>query len=110
MPADDLAAKLHADLMDQAQDVALGGWCVRPQDEVGRGKDIEVDSMVGIVERGVEQLAQFLARRGQFDVVDRVAGLGRGHMMRLRADAADARRDARHFFHGPAFGELFKPA
>ena len=34
--------------------------------------------------------------------------LGRRHPMRDRADAADARRDAWQFLHGPALGELFK--
>ena len=107
---DDLLAHLHADLVDQAQDVALGGRGVRPQDEVGRGQDVEVDGVVGDVEGGVEQLAQLFARRRHLDVVDRVAGLGRGHVVRLGADAADARRDARHLLHGPALGELLKAA
>ena len=47
---DDAAADLHADLVDQAQDVAFGRVCIWPQDEVGRGEDVEMHGVIGDVE------------------------------------------------------------
>ena len=107
---DDLGADLHADLVDHAQDVALGHRGVRPHDEIRPAQDVEVDGVVGHVEGRVEQLAQLLGRGRRIDVEDRVAGLGRGHVVRLRADAADARGDVRHLLHAAALGELLEPA
>ena len=107
---DHLGADFHAHLVDHAQDVALGDRRIRPQDKVGRAQDVKVDRVVGDVEGGVEQLAQLLGGGRRVNVKDGIARLGRGHVVRLRADAADARRDVGQLFHAPALGELFEPA
>ena len=41
---------------------------------------------------------------------DRVGGFGGGHVMRLRADAADAVGQHRHFFDRPAHAKLLEAA
>ncbi len=107
---DDLAADLQPHLVDHAQDVALRHRRVRPHDEVGPAQRVEVRGVVGAVERAVEQLAQHLARPRRVHVVDRIGSLGRGHVMRLGAHAADAVGDDRHLLDRPADGELLEPA
>ncbi len=64
--------------------------------------------MVGGVEGVVEQSAQLLGRAGRIDVVDRVAGLGAGHVVRLGADAADPGGDPGEFLHRPAHAKLLE--
>jgi len=107
---DDLAADLDAHLVDDAQDVALGRRGVRPHDEVRPAQGVEMGRVVGHVEDSVEKLPQELGRAGQVDVIDRVAGLGRGHHVRFRTDAANARRDPRHLLDRTADAELLEAA
>ena len=66
--------------------------------------------MVAGREAVVQQLAQ-LARRGRgLHAVAAVDGLGGGHVVRLRAHAADARRYARQLFDRPADAEALEAA
>ncbi len=107
---DDGAADLEADLVDDAQDVALGRVGLGPHDEVGAGQDVEVGRVVGHVEGVVEQLAQLAPGRRHLDAEDVVDGLGGGHVVRLGADAADARRDAGELLDGTAQAEALEAA
>jgi hypothetical protein len=107
---DHLAADLQADLADDAQDVALGHRGVRPHDEVRAAQDEEVGGVVGEEEGGVEQLAQLAPGGRRRQAVDRVGGLGGGHVMGLRADAADAVGQHRHFLHRAAHAEALEAA
>ena len=107
---DDLAADFHADLGQDAQDVALGRRGVRSDHEVGAAQGVEVGGVVGHVEGAVEQLAQELGGPRRVDVVDRVGGLRGGHVVRFRADAADAVGQRRHLLHGAADAEPLEAA
>ena len=102
---DDRPADLGTDLLDHAEDVALGLGCVRPHDEVRSAEHVEVRGVVGDVEGVVEQLPQHAAGPRHGDTVDRVGSLGGGHVVRLRADAADAVGEGRHVLHGTADAE-----
>jgi hypothetical protein len=61
--------------------------------------------MVGYVERAVQQFTQLLASRRRGDTVAGVYRLDRCHVVRLRANAADALRNLRQIFYIPALGE-----
>ena len=61
--------------------------------------------MIGHEERAVEELAEELRRPRRIDVIDGVGGLGRGQVVRLRADAADPRGDVRQLLHPATLGE-----
>ena len=106
---DHLRADLHAHFVDHAQYVPLGHRRVGTHDEVGSAQDVEVDGVVRNVEGGVEELPELFCRRRGIDVEDGVAGLRRGEVMRLGADAADAGGDVRQFFNAPALGEFLEP-
>ena len=107
---DDGPAGLEADLVDHAEDVALGGIGGRPDDEVGAGEHVEVGRVVAHVEGVVEQLAELAPRGSRLDPEDAVDGLGGGHVVRLGADAADARRDARELLDRAADAEALEAA
>ncbi len=92
------------------EEVPLGDRRVRPDDEVRPGEGVEVGRVVGDVEGRVEQLAEQLGGARRVDVVDRVGRLRRGHVVRLRADAADAVHEDRHLLDGPADAELLEAA
>ena len=96
---DHLAADLQPDLVDHAQDIALGDRSIRAHDEIRTAQGVEVGGVVGEVKAGVEQLAQLLGGGRRIDVVDRIGGLGGRHVMRFRAHAADAVGEQRHFLH-----------
>src|ERR1035441_1451413 len=97
-------------LFDQTEDVAVRRVAVEAQQQVRRG-EMEKAQRVALHElRAVDQLAQFYRRGRRGHGHDRVARFGRRQQMAHRADAADARRDRRHFVIGPAFGEFFETA
>ena len=104
------APDLEADLVDDAEDVALGDGRVGPDDEVRAAQGVEVGRVVGDVEGAVEQLAEQPRRPRRVDVIDGVGGLGRGHVVRLRADAADPAREDGHLLDRPADAELLEAA
>ena len=83
---------------------------VGPDDEVRPAQEIEVQRVVLEHEQVVEELAELVGRRRRVDVVQVVEGPGRRHVVRRRADAADALRDARHLLGGPADAEPLEPA
>ena len=83
---------------------------VRPDDEVGAAQGVEVGGVVRDVEGAVEQLAQQLRRPRRVHVVDGVGGLGGGHVVRFRADAADAVGQRRHLLDGAADAEPLEAA
>ena len=107
---DDLAADLDADLVDDAQDVALGGRGVGAHDKVGPSEGVEMGRVIGHVKNDIQQLPQDFGRVGQVDMIDGVTGLGRGHHVRLRTDTADPGRDAAHLLDGTADAELLETA
>jgi len=96
--------------VDDTQDVALGRVGRRPDHEVGAGEDVEVRRVVGDEERVVEQFTEAPPGRRGLDAEHGVDGLRRGHMVRLRADAADARRDAGQLLDRAADAEPFEAA
>ena len=107
---DDLPADLEADLADDAEDVALGGVEVGAHDEVGTGEHEEMGRVVAGEEAVVEQLTQLATRGRGLHAEDPVEGFGGGYVVRLRADAADARRDARQLLDRPADAEALEAA
>ena len=98
-------ADLGPDLLDHAEDVALGLGGIGSHDQVGPAEHVEVRGVVGDVERVVEQLAQHAPGSRRGNAVDRVGRLGRGHVMGLRADAADAVGQRRHVLDRSAHAE-----
>ena len=86
------------------------GSLVRPHDEVRAGQDVEVRRVVGHVERCCRAARAACGRWAELDPEDGVEGLGRRHVVRLRAHAADARRDARHLLDRAADAEALEPA
>ena len=107
---DDPPADLQPDLPHHAQDAPLGDRGIRSDDEVGAPERVEVRGVVGEVEPAVEQLAEQARRPGRRDVVDGVRRLGRRHVVRLRAHAADAVGEDRHLLHRPAHAEPLEAA
>ena len=107
---EDLAGDVHADLLDHAQDVPLGRRGVGADDEIGSAQRVKVGRVVRGVEDAVEKLAELLGRRRRIDVEHAVQGLGGRHVMGLRANAADPRRQVRHLFRRPADAEFFEAA
>ena len=69
-----------------------------------------MSGVIGDVEGAVQQFAQHLGRARRVDVIDRIGRFGRSHVMRLRAHAADAIGQQRHFFDRPADAESFEAA
>ena len=107
---DDGAAGLETDLVDHAEDVARRRIGLGAHDEVGAGEDVEVRRVVGDVEGVVEQLAQPEAGGRRLDAEHGVDRLGGGEVVRLGADAADARRDARQLLDRTADAEPLEAA
>ena len=105
---DDLRADFHAYLVDDPQDIPFGHRRIRAHDEIGSSEDVKVGHVVGHVEGGVEKLAELLGRGRRIDVEDVVAGLRRGEMVRLGADAADARGDIGELLDATALRELLE--
>ena len=79
-------------------------------DEVGAAQHEDVQGMVFQHEGVIDQLANLAARRGGLDLVEVVQGLGRGHVMRGGANAADAAGDLRHVLRRAAKGEHLEAA
>ena len=104
------AGHVHADLLDHAEDVPLGGGGVGTEHEVGPAQGVEVRRVVGGVEDAVEQFPQLLGRGRRIDVEHAVQGLRGGQVVRLGADAADAGREVRHVFRLAADAELLEAA
>ena len=107
---DDLLAGLEADLADHADDVALRGRGLGTDDEVRPAQDEDVQGVVLQHEGVVDQLADLPAGRGGLDLVEVVEGLGRGHVVRGGADAADAAGDLGHVLGRPAQAEDLEAA
>ena len=66
--------------------------------------------VIGREENDIEKLPEELRRPGQVDVVDGVAGFGRGHHVGFGTDAADPGRDPGHLLDGPPDAEFFEAA
>ncbi len=107
---DDPAAGVAADLLQDAEEVALRDRRVGPDHEVGPREGIEVGRVVGHVEGRVEELPEELRGPWRIDLVDGVGRLGRGHVVGLGADAADAVHEGRHVLDRPADAELLEAA
>jgi hypothetical protein len=69
-----------------------------------------VGGVVGEVEAVVEQLAQQLAGPRRLDAVDGIGCFGRGHVVGLGADAADAVCQQRHLLDRAPHAEPLKAA
>ena len=96
--------------MDHAEDVAFSDRCIRSHHKVWSAESIEVCGVIGTVERHVEQFAQEFRRTRRVDLICHVCCFGCRHVMRLRAHAANAIRDQRHFLDGTSHHEAFKAA
>ena len=107
---DDLLAGFEADLADDADDVALRGRGFGADDEVRPAQHEDVQGVVFQHEGVIDQLADLAARGGGLDLVEVVERLGRGHVMRGGADAADAAGDLRHVLGGTAEAEDLEAA
>ena len=106
----DLLAGFEADLANHAHDVALLGRRFGPDDEVGAAQHEDVQGMVFQHEGVIDQLANLAARRGRLDLIEGIQSLGRGHVMRGRANTADAAGDLRHVLRRAADGEHLEAA
>ena len=105
-----LAGDVHADLLDHAEDVALGGRGGGADDEIRPAQGVKMRGVVGRVEDAVEQLAEFFGRRRRIDVEHGVQGLGGRHVVGLGADAADAGGQVGHVLGRPPHAELLEAA
>ncbi len=85
-----------------AEDVALGGVGLHAQQQIGRGKMEEAQSMGLHHLRQIQHAPQLRGGMRNADGHDGFAGLGRGQEVRDRADAADAGHEAGHLVEGPA--------
>ncbi len=96
--------------LDQPDHVALGRIALHAQQQI-RGAEVEEAEGVALHKLApVHQLAQ-LGRGGRnADAQNGVPGLGRGHQMADRADAANAGGDAGHLPKAAAFAELLEAA
>ena len=98
----DAVARALGMLFDQAQHVAARRIGIHAQQQVGR-REVEEAQRVGLHElRAMQQFAQHGGRLGNLHGHDGVAGFHGGQQMAHRTDAADARRDGRHFIERPA--------
>ena len=86
------------------------GSLAGPMTKSGAAERVEVRRVVGDVEDVVLEFADQPGRQRQRHLVDGVARLGRRHHVRLGADAADPRRDARHLLDRAALAELLEAA
>ena len=117
--ADDLLAELaQADaaagdagvLLDQAGDVALERVAFHAHQQVG-GAQVEEAQRVALHELApVHQPSQLFRPRRDAHAEDVVASLGASQQVAHRADAADARGDARHLPKTAADAEFLEPA
>ena len=86
-----------------------GGAC-GPDNEVRAAEDIDMQRMVLQHKRVIDQFAN-LARGGRrFDLVKVIQRLGGRHVVRRRANPADAAGDLRHLLRGPAEAEDLETA
>jgi hypothetical protein len=104
------AGHIHAHLGDHPQDVALGFWGGRPDNEVRPAQSVKVRSVIGGKKDAIEQFAELLGRRRRIDVKDRIQGLGSGHVMGFGAHATDTAGQIGHLLGRPAHAELLEPA
>ena len=107
---DDGATDLEAHFADHAEDVAYRRVGVWPHDEVRSRQSIEMRDVAVDVVRVVVHVAQLLGQRSDLAAEAAVDGLGAGHMVTGRADAADAGHDARQLLDRPPYDETFEPA
>jgi hypothetical protein len=105
---DDLPADLQSHFVNDAQDVTLGNGRVRPHYEIRPAQRVEMGRVIGAIERAVQQFSKQLGRARRIHVIHGIGGLGRGHVMRLRAYAADAVGDHGHLLDGPADRKLLE--
>jgi hypothetical protein len=107
---DDLAAGLDAGFGDDAQDVALRGRGAGPHHEVRAAQEEEVQDVIFRREGVIHKLPDEFGGARRLNIEDAVNGLGGGHVVRRRADAADHLGDAGHFLGGASLGEFLKAA
>ena len=108
--ADHFLADLEPDGGDDAEDVPLRLWRVRPDDEVRSAEEEEMQRVVLDHEGAVDELADLLGGRRRLDLVEVIEGLRRGHVVGHRTDPADTGSDLRHILGSSALGELFEAA
>ena len=89
----------------QAKHVALSRIALPTQQKIG-ATEVKKGEGVALADLGqVQQAPQLAGRRRRLHRQQLVAGFRRRQQVAHRADAADARRDARHFREGPALAE-----
>ena len=97
-------------LLDQADNVALGGIAVPTEQQV-RGAEVEETQGVRLRNLAqVQQLAQQFRRPGDFHTQNGIASFRACQQMAYRTDTADARGNLRHLGKIAALAELFEPA
>ena len=96
--------------MHDAEDVARRGVGVGAEHEVGGGQGVEVGDVAVDVVRVVVHVAQLVGERRDLVAEAAVDGLGAGHVVARRADAADAGHDARQLLDRPADDEALEAA
>ena len=109
LPEDQLAG-VETDLGNHSQDVSLRLWRVGTDYEVGPAERVEVCGVVAGEEGRVQQLAELAPGGRRLDPEDGVERLGRGDVMRFRADSTDARSDPRKLLDWSALAELLEAA
>jgi len=97
-------------ILDHADDVAPRRIGVEAEQHVRRGEMEKAQRMRLGDLAAMQQFAQLRRGRRDAHAHDGVAGFDRGQEMADRANAADARRDRRHFVKGPALGEFLEAA
>ena len=103
-----LAGDVQADFLHDAQDIPLRRRGGRPDDEIRSSQRVKVRRMIRRIEDTIKQLAELLGQRRRIDVKQGVERLGRGHVMRLRADAADAIGQVGHVLGRTPHAKLLK--
>ena len=91
-------------------DVALLRRRLRADDEVRAAQDVDVQRVVLQHEGVIDQFADLAGGGRRLDLVEVVERLGRGHVMRRGAHAADAAGDLRHLLGRSAVAEDLEAA
>ena len=105
--ADAAAGEIEV-VFDQAEEIPLLGRGIHAQQQVGR-REMEEAQRVGLQQLGVvHQAALQHGRARHLHSQERVAGLATGQHVAHRADAADARHQARHFMERASLAEFFE--
>ena len=91
-----------------AQDISLGRGRVGTHNKIRSAQGVEVQGMIAHKEGRIQEFAKLLRGGRRLHVEYGVASLDAGHVVRLRANAADSSSDARHFLDRAPHTELLE--